>query len=37
MMPNPRAALDAAIAFRVLFEGHWRGASEPERWTQVVL
>ena len=32
MTPNPRASLDAAIAFCFQFGGHWRRASEPERW-----
>jgi hypothetical protein len=30
--PNTRAPLDAAVAFSLLFGGHWRRASEPERY-----
>ena len=30
-VPNKRAALDAAVAFSLLFGREWRRASEPER------
>jgi hypothetical protein len=29
--PNPRASLDAAVAFCLYSESHWRRASEPGR------
>jgi hypothetical protein len=32
--PNPRAALDAAVAFCLYFEAYWRRASEPKRWAE---
>jgi hypothetical protein len=31
-VPNRRAALDAAVAFSLLFGRQLRRASEPERW-----
>jgi len=35
--PNPRASLDAAVAFSLLFGAHWRRASEPERSMKLVI
>jgi hypothetical protein len=35
MMPNPRA-LDAAVAFSLVFELKWRCASDPERWAKAI-
>jgi hypothetical protein len=32
MAHNPRAALDAAVAFSLLFGRQGRRASEPGRW-----
>ena len=29
---NPRASLDAAVAFSLLLGAEWRRASEPGRW-----
>jgi hypothetical protein len=32
VVPNHRAALDAAITFSLLLGCHWCRASEPGRW-----